>query len=137
LFAFTAIDIFTREAWVVITTSLDARSGERALKEHFTYFNFTQMLQRDGGPEFKAEWQQAAVNYCNRIRTARPYKKNEQAYIESFNRTLRKECPGWIKYKRSDISRVKQKVLQFLDFYNNHRPHLSLNLATPKSICRI
>lgn len=137
LFAFTSIDICTREAWVVIQTSLDAKSGRRALKEQFAYFNFTELLQRDGGPEFKAEWGKAARGFCNRIRTARPYRKNEQSYIESFNRTLRKECLGWTKYKKTDIYRVRQKVLQFLDFYNNRRPHLSLNLATPKSICRI
>ncbi len=137
LFAFTSIDIHTREAWVVIQNSLDAKAGRRALKEQFAYFNFTELLQRDGGPEFKAEWGRAARAFCNRIRTARPYRKNEQSYIESFNRTLRKECLGWTKYKKTDIYRVRQKVLQFLDFYNNRRPHLSLNLATPKSICRI
>lgn len=137
LFAFTAIDIYTREAWVVITDSLDAKSGQQALKEQFSYFHFTELLQRDGGPEFKAQWSQQAKNYCKRIRTARPYKKNEQAYIESFNRTLRKECLGWTKYKRRDLAVVKARTYQFLDFYNNRRPHLSLNLATPKSICRI
>lgn len=137
LFAFTAIDIFTREVWVVIQTRLDGKAGEQALREHFAYFNFTELLQRDGGPEFKAEWSVAAKNFCHRIRTARPYRKNEQSYIESFNRTLRKECLGWTKYKRQDLYRIRQKVLQFLDFYNNRRPHLSLNLATPKSVCRI
>gem|GEM_PF-4538370 len=30
-----------------------------------------------------------------RPRTGRPYKKNEQAYIESFNRIFRKEYLGW------------------------------------------
>lgn len=137
LYAFTAIDIYTREAWVVIQSSLDAKAGKRSLKEQFAYFNFTELLQRDGGPEFKAEWGSAAKQFCNRLRTARPYRKNEQSYIESFNRTLRKECLGWTKYKKRDLYRIRQKVLQFLDFYNNRRPHLSLNLATPKSVCRI
>lgn len=137
LFAFTAVDICTREAWVVVQSSLDSTSGADALKQHFAYFNFTDLLQRDGGPEFKASWSKTAKQFCNRVRTARPYRKNEQSYIESFNRTLRKECLGWYKYKKSDLYRVRSKVLQFLDFYNNHRPHLSLNLATPKSVCRI
>jgi len=137
LFAYTAIDICTREAWVVIQDKLNSHAGAEALKQHFIYFNQTELLQRDGGPEFKLEWEAVAQNYCKRLRTARPYKKNEQAYIESFNRTLRKECLGWYKYKKADFYRIRQKVLQFLDFYNNRRPHLSLNLATPKSVCRI
>lgn len=131
LFAFTSIDIFSREAQVIIRPGLNGVDGALALKEQMSYFKFAEMMQRDGGPEFKAEWNILAKKYCHRIRTARPYKKNEQAYIESFNRTLRKECLGWAKYKKKDLPIVQQRVNQFLDFYNNERPHLSLNLQAP------
>lgn len=137
IYAFTAIDIHTREAWVVIKDQLNSESGAEALKEQFIYFNQVDLLQRDGGSEFELHWEKQAQEYCKKIRTSRPYKKNEQAYIESFNRTLRKECLGWKHYKKQDIYYVKNKVLKFLDFYNNRRPHLSLNLATPRSVCRI
>lgn len=132
LFAFTSIDICTREAQVVMSSGLDALDGVAALEKQMVYFKFSDLLQRDGGSEFKAQWNERARAYCNRIRTARPYKKNEQAYIESFNRTLRKECLGWIKYRKSDLSWVQAKVDGFLEFYNNRRPHLSLNLQAPK-----
>ena len=132
LFAFTSVDIFTREARVVMRTNLEANDGAQALKRQMSYFKFSEMLQRDGGHEFKAEWNDQARPYCNQIRTARPYKKNEQAYIESFNRTLRKECLGWRKYKKKDLAWVQQKVDEFTDFYNNQRPHLALNLLTPR-----
>lgn len=132
IYAYTSIDIFTREAQVIIRPSLEAGDGAAALKEQMSYFRFSDMLQRDGGHEFKAEWNQQAREYCNRIRTARPYKKNEQSYIESFNRTLRKECLGWRKYKKNDLGMTQQKVNEFLDFYNNRRPHLSLNLQSPR-----
>lgn len=132
LFAFTAIDIFTKEARVVMRLGLDAHDGQEALRHQMSYFQFAHILQRDGGSEFKSVWNQCARPYCNLIRTARPYKKNEQAYIESFNRTLRKECLGWIKYRKTDLVWVQQKVDEFIDFYNNERPHLSLNLLSPK-----
>lgn len=131
LFAFTSIDIFSREVQVIIQPSLTARSGEAALREQMHYFHFAVMLQRDGGSEFKAEWNTLARQYCERVRTARPYKKNEQAYIESFNRTLRKECLGWRKYRKQDLERVQERVNAFVDFYNTTRPHLSLNLMSP------
>ena len=131
LFAFTSLDIFTREAQVVMRPSLEAIDGVQALRRQMRYFQFAELLQRDGGHEFKADWNREAKNYCQRIRTARPYKKNEQSYIESFNRTLRKECLGWMKYKRTDLETVQHKVDQFLEFYNYQRPHLALNLATP------
>lgn len=132
LFAFTSIDIFTKEAQVIMRAGLDASDGAAALRKQMGYFQFADLLQRDGGSEFKADWNVYAKPYCHRIRTARPYKKNEQAYVESFNRTLRKECLGWGKYKKDDLEWVQQKVDEFLDFYNNQRPHLALNLLTPR-----
>jgi len=32
----------------------------------------------------------------------RARRKSEKAYIESFHRSLRKECLGWIKYKKKE-----------------------------------
>lgn len=133
LFAFTSIDIFTREAVVVVRPGLEATDGAAALQEQVAYFGRADLFQRDGGSEFKAEWNSAARQFCDRIRTARPYKKNEQAFIEVFNRTLRKECLGWTKYSRRDLLIVQAKVATFLEFYNNTRPHLSLNFASPRS----
>lgn len=132
LFAFTAIDICGRDAQVVMQTGLEGKHGARALMQQMKYFQFVDLIQRDGGSEFEKEWEQTAKVYCNKIRTSRPYKKNEQAFIESFNRTLRKECLGWTTYKKKDLPRIQAKVNEFLDFYNNQRPHLSLNLLTPK-----
>lgn len=133
LFAFTAVDIFTREAIVVIRTGLAASDGSEALLKQMAYFQSVDLMQKDGGPEFGKEWEDTAKRYCQKIRTSRPYRKNEQAYIESFNRTLRKECLGWRHYRKSDLLWVQAKVDEFLDFYNRRRPHLSLNLLAPKT----
>lgn len=131
VYAFTSVDICTREAWVVLTTSLDATAGAAALEEQMRFFGPVALLQRDGGPEFKAEWTETAQRYAQRIRTARPYRKNEQAFIESFNRTLRKECLGWVKYRTDQLPELQEQVNTFLRFYNTERPHLSLGLSTP------
>lgn len=131
LFAFTSIDICTREAQVVMRPGLNATDGVVALHRQMAYFHFADLFQRDGGSEFKAAWNSEALRYCHRIRTARPYKKNEQAYIESFNRTLRKECLGWQTYRTRDLDRIQGLVDTFLIFYNTQRPHLSLRLQPP------
>jgi transposase InsO family protein len=132
LFAFTAVDICGRDAQVIIGTGLEGKDGAMALERQMQYFQFVDLIQRDGGSEFEKEWEVAAKQFCNVIRTSRPYRKNEQSFIESFNRTLRKECLGWTTYRAKDLPRIQAKVDEFLDFYNNRRPHLSLNLLTPK-----
>lgn len=131
VYAFTSVDICTREAWVVLEIALDAPAGAHALEQQMAFFGPVEMIQRDGGSEFMAEWEDAAKEYTNRIRTARPYKKNEQAFIESFNRTLRKECLGWLNYRKGQLSELQARVDTFLHFYNTERPHLSLEMSTP------
>lgn len=131
LFAFTAIDTYTKEASVIIRSRLTSLDGAEALKAQLNYFTKIEHIQRDGGPEFKAYWQEYAVTHIPSIRTARPYKKNEQAFIERFNGILRKECLGYAHYKKSDQERVQQRVDEFLIYYHTKRPHLSLGLKTP------
>ena len=95
---------------------------------------FAELIQTDGGPEFKAEFHLDTKLFTNRHRLAKPYKKNEQSYIESFNRSLRKECLGWSKYKVNQLPELNAEVEKYLNWYHYRRPHLGLNLKTPLSI---
>lgn len=131
LFAFTSIDTYTKEVSVVIRDSLTSESGAEALKEQLDYFKYVEHIQKDGGSEFKGMWQEYAQSKIASIRTAKPYKKNEQAFIERFNGILRKECLGYVKYKKKDKEKVQKKVDEFLVYYHTKRPHLSLNMKTP------
>lgn len=132
VFAFTAIDTCTREASVILKPTLDSQAGKESLEQQLEFFKRIDHIQRDGGPEFKRDWQEYARTKIQSIRTARPYKKNEQAFIERFNGILRKECLGYLKYKPKDIPKLQKKVNEFMDYYHNERPHLSLNMLTPK-----
>jgi transposase-like protein len=127
LFAFTAIDIYSREADVLLRPALTAEHGaaflHRCMRRRFN--RFVQVVQTDGGSEFEAEFARQVWIYCQQHRIARPYKKNEQAHIESFNRTLRKECLGWEKYQPEDAGRLMLCVEAFLERYHYHRPHLA------------
>ncbi|MEK7616999.1 MAG: integrase core domain-containing protein [Patescibacteria group bacterium] len=89
------------------------------------------MLQADGGPEFKAEFKQHVLEYADRFRVSAPYKKNEQSFIESFNRSLRKECLGWSKYTKRDLPELEKELSDYLVYYHTRRAHLGLGLKTP------
>lgn len=133
IFAFTGIDIYTKEADVVLRPALTSEDGvaflQTAMARRFT--GRVEVLHTDGGPEFKGAFAQQARDYCDRHRIARPYKKNEQAYIESFNRTLRKECLGWGTYQPDDLARLRPDVDTFLARYHYHRPHLGFSPMRP------
>ncbi len=141
IYAFTAIDIFTREADILLTPELTARYGYKFLLQSMKrrFDGHVHLIQTDGGPEFKAEFTRNISSFCDRHRIARPYRKNEQSYIESFNRTVRKECLGWSKYRNRQLRECREMVESFLKRYHYHRPHMSLDMKPPlKEVdCRI
>lgn len=139
VFAYTYVDTYTRQAYVDLEVGLEGADGYASLTEAKKAFKQTRLLQNDGGSEFEKEFKENILSFAQEHRVSRPYKKNEQSFIESFNRTLRKECLGWRKYSLKELPKMKEKVRLFLDFYNNERPHLGLNMGIPNQVafCRI
>jgi len=133
IYAFTAIDIFTREADVLLAPELTARYGNRFLFQSMKrrFDGHAHLIQTDGGPEFKADFILHVHSFCDRHRIARPYRKNEQSYIESFNRTVRKECLGWANYRTNQLQECRELVESFLKRYHYHRPHMGIGMKPP------
>ncbi|MBM3209013.1 transposase family protein [Candidatus Shapirobacteria bacterium] len=134
VFAFTGIDIFTKEVLVNLYPALTSLEGLSFLQSAIQRFRHTTLLQTDGGSEFKDHFRKNVFVFADRYRIARPYRKNEQAYIESFNRSLRKECLGWGKYYQREIPSLQKEVTEYLDYYHSKRAHLALKLKTPNEV---
>ena len=128
--AFTAVDTFTREADILLAPELTAKCGARFLFQSMRrrFGGHVHLIQTDGGPGFKADFLTNAPLFCHRHRVARPYRKNEQSYFESFNRTVRKGFLGWQKNPVSDLKECTDMVESFLQRYHYHRPHLGLGM---------
>lgn len=133
LFAFTAVDCFSREADILLTPELTSQYGHKFLIQSMArrFDNHVELIQTDGGPEFKQDFTDHVYEYCDRHRVSRPYKKNEQSFIESFNRTVRKECLGWINYDSRQLDECTEMIESFLERYHYHRPHMGLGMKTP------
>jgi len=94
------------------------QSGRRRFVGH------VKLLQTDGYPEFKAEFESDVQLFCDRHCIVRPCRKNEQSYIESFNHTVRKEWLGWTKYRITQLSECQDMAEVFLKRYHYRRPHV-------------
>ena len=86
--AFTRIDMYTKGAEGVLLPTLPVTMAQPCYKPLCpdALGNPLKSCKPMGGPECKVAVAQQARAYCDRHRIARPYKKNEQAYIKSFNR---------------------------------------------------
>ena len=133
IFAFTAVDIVGRDADVFMAPDLTSQSGHKFLRFSMPrrFDGHVNLIQTDGGSEFKDEFSDHVLEYCDKRRVSRAYKKNEQSFIESFNRTVRKECLGWQKYRSDQLDECQTLVESFLERDHYHRPHMSLNMTPP------
>ena len=69
VFAFTSVDIFTKEVSVKLYESLTAKDGLDFLTFSFNNrFNHVELLQTDGGSEFKAEFRSNVFKYADKLR---------------------------------------------------------------------
>ena len=137
VYAFTSVDICSRDVAVRLYPDCRSKWGADFLHTAFKkQFSHVQVLQTDGGSEFKDEFKAVVSIFADRHRVARPYKKNEQAFIESFNKTLRKECLGWNKYPLKELPYLQKEVREFLNYYHNDRIHMSLNMQTPNEVLK-
>lgn len=87
-------------------------------------------IRVDNGTEFTSKALDAWA-YWNHVELdfSRPGKPADNAYAESFNATVRRECLSqhWFR----DFSEVKTTIARWKEEYNNERPHSSLGLETP------
>lgn len=132
LYAHTSIDVFTKEPAVVIVDDLGSKTGVRAFLKQKSFYGPAKLHQTDEGPEFKGDYPNLVEKTGSKHRFARPYRKNDQAFIESFNRSLRKECLGWVKYKRKEKEIVQKMVDEYIHRFVHRRWHMGLpNMMTP------
>lgn len=115
----------TREIIQMDTTDFGYQFLRQSMDRRFG--GQVQHRQTDSGPEFKERFKQYVMDLCDRYRVARPYKKNEQAYIESFNRAVKK-CLGWIKYCISQLQDCTNLVEEFLDDCPYGKSHMEKNM---------
>ena len=90
------------------------------------------MLRCDNGPEFIAA---ALAAWCEihgvHLHHIAPGKPNQNAFIESFNRTDRTEVlDAWVF---TSLAEVRQVTEAWLEMYNTERPHRSLGGVPPRT----
>lgn len=125
------IDDFNREVLAIETdTSLPALRVIRVLEKLLATRGKPEMIRVDNGPEFISD---TLDGWCKNNKVTlvfiQPGKPMQNAYIERLNGSLRRELLNAYVFK--SISEVRQQVNEWVEDYNIHRPHDSLNNKTP------
>jgi putative transposase len=129
--ALTILDIFTRECLAIEPgRSLRGEDVARVLTAIARTRPLPQRIHCDNGSEFAGRSVDLWA-YANKVvlEFSRPGTPTDNAYIESFNGSLRDECLNvhWF----ADLTDAKEKLQAWQDEYNESRPHRSLNNRSP------
>ncbi len=132
LYYYTVIDLYTRLAYAKMTTKLRPGLAAEAVLEAQMVFGFKfSLVQSDNGPEYGHYFEQQIQSHNIQTRHSRLHRPNDNAHIERFNRTIQTECIGHHWRKSVPLSRQKTNLKKYLDYYNQERVHLGIQLRTP------
>ena len=132
LYYYTVVDLYTRMAYATVSTRILPGVAATAVLEARQAFGFPfAMVQSDNGPEYGRYFEQQMTRAGIHNRHSRLHRPNDNAHIERFNRTLQEECIGHYWRKSVPLSRQKQKLSEYLDYYNHERVHLGIQMRTP------
>jgi putative transposase len=127
----TIVDVFTRKSLAVeVGPSLKGTHVVEVLNHIRSRRGAPRMLFCDNGSEFSSQimdlW---AYQNGVKIDFSGPGKPTDNAYIESFNGTLRAECldTHWF----GALEEAKQTIEAWQREYNESRPHRALGERTP------
>ncbi len=127
----TLIDTFTRRApGVIVERSIGGPRVVRFLDEVAKTYGYPVAITVDNGPEFVSNaLDQWAHAHGVTLHFSRPGKPVDNAFIESFNGRVRDEClnVNWFY----GLEHAREVLAEWLDDYNEHRPHSALAGLTP------
>lgn len=133
-YVYTLIDLRSRWAYAEyspkISPVVTAAFVERVLGA--APFSIT-LVQTDNGQEFGRVCEAALARHGITQRRIRLGRKNDNAHIERFNRTLQDECLG--RWPSEDGIQVR--LTAYLDFYNTKRYHLGIQCRRPMDVAMV
>jgi transposase InsO family protein len=134
LYLYTMLDVCCRWAYAWPTDRISTYKSLYVVKsaQIASPFKFG-TIQSDHGSEFSKYFTKQLVAKGLSHRHSRVRMPSDNGHLERFNRTIQEECLSRIPKK---LSIYKKEIPQYLKYYNEHRPHMALNMKSPLEVMR-
>ena len=129
---FNVIDDCTREVLgIEIDTSLGSKRVIRTLNRIIEQRGVPKTIRTDNGPEFTSnEFELWCKELGIQLQFIQPGKPMQNGYVERFNRLYREAILD--AYLFFDLDEVRHLTQEWMEEYNERRPHEGLNNLTPE-----
>lgn len=129
-YIYAVLDLCSRLGYAEYQARMTQKTSVKVVRQAVNYFGFDfEVVQTDNGPEFKHGFRYHLGRDQIQVRHSRVRRPNDNAHIERFIRTIQDECfEGKVPKEKT----AQQQLSEYLEYYNNERLHLSLNLQTPR-----
>lgn len=128
----SVIDVATRYGYCAVVSGISSTQARRVFlqfQERFPYPVTT--IQTDNGSEFLGVFHGHCLSHGITHAFIYPRSPKINGMVERFNRTVQEECIERVDEVFYDPKRFKQRLAEYLTWYNTKRPHMSLHLQTP------
>lgn len=136
LWVLTVVDTWSRVCPVMrVCRAATAMEVVDALEEAGRRFGLPRTIRVDQGCQFTSK-ELDLWAYANGVTLdfSRPGKPTDNAYVESFNASVRLECLG--QHWFMDVDDARKKIEDWRLEYNEVRPHSAIDDRTPMSLIR-
>ena len=132
IYVYTIIDLYSRWAYAEAVSKIGANQSVEFVNRAINVSPFKfEMIQTDHGSEFSRWFTHGCWRHGIKHRHGRVRQKNDNAYIERFNRTIQEECLDGVIHKLKEY----QKALpNWLQYYNTERLHMGIDFKTPQEV---
>jgi putative transposase len=129
---FNVIDDCTREVLAIeIDTSIGSKRVIRTLNRVIEHRGAPKTIRTDNGPEFTSnDFELWCKETDIQLQFIQPGKPMQNGYVERFNRLYREAILD--AYLFFDLDQVRQLTQEWMEEYNERRPHEALNNLTPE-----
>lgn len=134
-YALCAIDTYTKEAIIHISSSCSAIQGSIAMQKVLDRFGTDIILVCDNGSENFGETFRLLEDMKVRQVFTRPHTPKDKPHIENFIGKYQKECLNESENRSYTVRERQEEADKWLNDWHFYRPHQALNYQTPAEYC--